>query len=278
MNYKSILFAGLLALAILTAGCGDENCPVRPPANEAPELYVIGEASVQGDWLRALIDVYNTAGTDMKVDSASGDGQWLCIKEIPHSVSDDGHQLLTWFGMDACPSGVLPPFFPEDTTEFAIYCRGVPHYARLPLLDYENSMPRNLHAEADSALSEVQVDWSPVSGADWYSLKVGYSAIIASIYAWEYFCVDTTKVTLPLWIPHPYMRDVKFYVAAGTGPMPGDSGREGNISGDHISGDIYSLSSEAYFYLPIHPDGIAGNIRSGARISPPSIRELLRRS
>ncbi len=237
----------------LVAGCGDDDCPTCPDA-DAPPLYAIGMASVSGDYgLDVHIDVYDVAGSGDCIDEAHADDLMLCVKTIPYAAAEDGHQVVSQIGSELCPSGVIPEFHPEATTVFTFTCGESVHTAELHLLDRDDDVPGNLAASVDPVTSELSMSWDAVAGAEWYSVRIRSQMSWLWYFSWDYLSVPSPTATLILPYGFEDTGYAEIYVAAGTGPMPDDGGREANIAGDVMTGTIYSMSDENYLNLSINP-------------------------
>jgi len=70
-------------------------------------------------------------------------------------------------------------------------------------------MPQNLTVIADSLSSTLDIDWDPVADAEWYSVKVRSKYNFAGPWQWDFLCVDSTAVTLPLPLPYERILDVR---------------------------------------------------------------------
>jgi hypothetical protein len=278
MKRYAVLPAILAALVLTVTNCGDDECPICPKKPASPALYAIGSAGVDGIRFEAQIDVYDVNGTGDKVESAyvDGDHSWWCIRDIPHTVANDGRQIIASLGSPTCPSGLIMEFYPGETTEFTLFCRGVAHTARLHLLDVAGSMPGNLQASADDTSDQVQISWDAVADAEWYAVRMRSKFTAGLAYTWSYYCLDSTSVVAPLPFPYQVTRDVQIYVAAGSGPMPTNEGPTNNISGDYITGAIYSVSNDAYVQLLLNPI-TNGAYTADEPVTPPTIAELLGR-
>ncbi|RKZ13980.1 hypothetical protein DRQ53_12490, partial [bacterium] len=111
MKHSIAAIAGILMLTVWLAGCSEEDCQLCPPPESGPELFAIGSAAFDAPaTLHVEIDVFNTAATGRRVESASADGQGLCVREVPYSTVGDGHQLVRTVGGEYCPSGAIPPY------------------------------------------------------------------------------------------------------------------------------------------------------------------------
>lgn len=278
MKPSGILTAVLIILVVTASGCGEDSCPSCPEKTVSPALYAIGSVATDGNLLEAYIEVYDINGTGDGVDSAyvDGDKPLLCIKDIAHTVANDGLQIISNLGSAWCPSGLLIPYYPDETTEFTLYCRREAHRASLHLLDVEGSRPGNVEASADEPTNLVHISWDAVADAEWYAVKMRSKFTSGPYYQWDYYCVQSTSVDAPLPFTYQMTLDVQIYVAAGTGPMPTDEGPSNNISGDHIAGTLYSVSSDVHVSLVLNPS--AGELQPpDDSFVPPSITELIRR-
>jgi len=278
MKRSITAIAGILTLMICYSGCSDEeSCQLCPPPTSDPELFVIGTASFDAPYtLNVAIDVFNTAGTARRVETAFADDLQLCVRDVPYSTTGDGHQLVRTLGGEYCPSGAIPGFSATDTTSFEFYCDGELHSAELHLLDPDNDMPRNLTAIADPASATLDIAWDPVGEAEWYSLKLRSKYNFAGPWDWDFYVVDSTSVTVPLPLPYEKILDARIYVAACTGARPDATISEHNVHGPYMTGSVYSVSNEAYFYLELTPLSAVAEDSGGEWITPPSLRELIR--
>jgi hypothetical protein len=278
MKRSITAIAVILMMTVCYSGCSDEvSCQLCPPPPSAPELFVIGSASFDGPYtLTVAFDVFNTAGTARRVESAVADDQPLCVRDVPYSTSGDGHQLVRTLGGEYCPTGVILEFSATDTTSFGFYCDSELHSAELHLLDPDDDVPRNLTATADPASATLDISWDPVGDAEWYSLKVRSKFNFSGPWAWDFYVVDSTSITVPLPIPYAQLLDARIYVAACTGARPDAAGNEHNVHGPYMTGNVCSVSNEAYFYLELTPLSAAADESGGEWIAPPSLRELIR--
>lgn len=276
MKHQGVLLAGILIAALLAIHCGDE-CVECPPPATGPSLYALGEISVDPPYNVAVsIDVRNVAGNDDKVESAFLDGEQLCIRTLPEIAAGDGRQIIRWVGQDEwCPSGVIMPFTATDTTTLTLNCNGAAHTTYLHLLDDDGDMPEILTVAAYTG-GTLYVGWSEVPGAEWYSVRVRSDLNITWYYSWEFHCVDTTSIILPMQYDYEDTEEIRVYVAAGCGPIATESGFEHNLSGPHIIGSIYSVSNSDYHYMSINPLAADAEETTGRYIEPPSIAEILR--
>jgi len=166
-------------------------------------------------------------------------------------------------------------YYPGETTELTLYCRREAHRASLHLLDVEGSRPGNVEASADEPTDMVHISWDAVADAEWYAVKMRSKFTGGPYYQWDYYCLQSTSVDLPLPFPYVMTLDVQIYVAAGTGPMPTNERPSNNISGDHIAGTLYSISNDVHVSLVLDP--AAGEAhRPDDSSEPPSITELIR--
>ncbi len=278
MKRSGILTSVLAALVLIVSSCGEDDCTSCPENDSSPALYAIGSLATDGNRFTAYIEVYNVIGTGDGVDSVSVDGDfwYCCIRDFAHTVANDGRQIIAGLGGVLCPSGVYIGYFPGETTELALYCRNEAHRASLHILDIEGSRPRNVEASADEPANMVHISWDAVADAEWYAVKMRSKFNSGGAYQWDYYCVQSTSVDAPL--PYPYIMtiDVQIYVASGTGPMPTKEHPENNISGNHIAGTLYSLSSDVHLSLELNP--WAGELYPpDDSFAPPSIIELIRR-
>jgi len=264
-------------MVLTAANCGDDDCPSCPAEPVSPGLYAIGKVAIDDDLLSAYIDIYDVNGTGDKVDSASVDGEFehWCITDYAHTVANDGRQVIASYGTPPCLSGAVWPINLGETSEITLYCRRVAHRVQLHLLDVDGSRPGNLQANVDEPSNRYQLSWNAVADAEWYAVKMRYKFISGPGYKWDYFCLDSTRVDEPLLIPYQGLYDLRIYVAAGIGPMPTREHPTNNISGDHITGSIYSVSSDAYAELILNP--FNGTHIPAEPVTPPSIAELIRR-
>lgn len=274
-RYISISVA-FVVLVLIISNCSDDPCPVCPTETTLPSLYAIGSVNSKGDYFWAYIDVYDVTGSGDQVDSASVDGDFVrfCIRNTPHTVSNDGRQILTHLGSEACPAGgVLMEFLPGDTTEVVLFCREIAHRTQLHLLDRIDSRPGNVQISADQALNQVSISWNEIDDAEWYAVKIKTQST-APYYVWEYYNLETTTLIAPLPLPYIAIHEVEIYVAAGTGPQPTIERPTHNLTGKYIAGSIYSVSDDVRvtrvlnsFVNKVLPDNID---------SPPSIADFLR--
>ena len=278
MKRSITAIAGILMLAVCYSGCSDEeSCQLCPPPASAPDLFVIGTASFDAPYtLTVVFDVFNTAGTARRVESAFADDLQLCVRDVPYSTLGDGHQLVRTLGGEYCPSGLIPEFSAADTTIFQFLCDSELHSAEFHLLDPDDDMPRNLTATGDPASATLDISWDPVGDAEWYSLKVRSKYNFAGPWVWDFYVLDSTSVTVPLPLSYAQILDARIYVAACTGARPDAAGNEHNVHGPYMTGNVYSVSDEAYFYLELTPRSAAADESGGEWIRPPSLRELIR--
>lgn len=232
-----------IALTICCGGCDDGNQTC--PDVEGFELYLIGEAAYTGPAeLFVDIDVFDVARSGLEVSEAWADDYQLCVRSVPHSASEDGHQIIrTWSGGD-CWSGALPAFTVVDTVQFTFQCGDVAHDVLLPMLSHEVA-PHSLLLTVDETNDTLTASWAPIAQAEWYALRIWSKGNFSGWYGWEYDCVDVPTVTRPLHLSHDLLLEVIVYVAAGTGPRPDDAGPDVNLDGPHIVGALYSLSGES---------------------------------
>ena len=278
MRRNGIMTAVLAFLVLAASSCGEDSCPGCPEKTASPALYAIGSVATDGDRFKAYIEVYDINGTGDGVDSAFVDGNeaYWCIRDIAHTVAGDGRQIISEIGSAWCPSGLLLPYYPGETTELTLYCRREAHRASLHLLDVAGSRPGNVEASVDEPTDLVHISWDAVADAEWYAVKMRSKSTMGPYYQWDYYCVQSTSVDAPLPFSYMMTLDVQIYVASGTGPMPTDERRVSNISGDHIAGSLYSVSSDVHVSLVLNP--AAGEAhRPDDPSVPPSITELIRR-
>ncbi len=278
MKRSMVLTAVLVALVLIVSSCGEDDCTSCPENDSSPALYAIGSVATDGDHFKAYIEVYNVIGTGDGVDSVlvDGDFSYCCIRDFAHTVANDGRQIIAHTGGVLCPSSVYMGYYPGETTELTLYCRREAHRASLHLLDVVGSRPGNVEASADEPANMVHISWDAVADAEWYAVKMRSQFISGPPYQWDYYCVQSTSVDAPL--PYPYITtiDVQIYVASGTGPMPTKEHPVNNITGDHIAGTLYSLSSDVHISLVLNP--AAGEThRPDGPFEPPGILELIRR-
>lgn len=252
---RLMVFLACAAALLATAGCGEDECPTCPAPPTHPLLYATGTVAVEGYLLKAFIEIYDINGTGDRVDSAFVDGLfwYLCITEEPGTVAGDGRQLISYLGSDLCPSDLLLEFFPGYTTELTFFCRGVEHRTLIHLLDETASRPANLQATPAEATDTVHISWNPVTGAEWYAIRMRTKYNFAGPWTWDFFSVDSTSIDAPLPVSYNMIAYLDIYVAAGTGPEPVEGRPASNISGPHITGTIYSVSNEAFINVPLVP-------------------------
>jgi len=277
MKRSIVLSAVLAVLVVISSSCGEDDCTSCPENDSSPALYAIGSVTTDGDRFKAYIEVYDVSGTGDGVDSVSVDGDfsYCCIRDFAHTVANDGRQIIAQIGGIWCPSGLYIPYYPGETTELTLYCRREAHRASLHLLDIEGSRPGNVKASADETTDMVHISWDAVADAEWYAVKMRSKFNSGGAYLWDYYCVQSTSVDAPLPFPYIMTIDVQIYVASGTGPMPTNEHPTSNISGDHIAGTLYSVSSDVHISLVLDP--AAGEThRPDDSFAPPSIIELIR--
>lgn len=276
MKRSRVLFVGLLFAALVSVSCGDD-CIECPPETTAPSLYALGEISVDAPYdVEVSIDVRNVAGNDDEVATAYLDGEQLCVKTLPQIAAEDGRQIIRWVGQDEwCPSGVIAEFTATDTTTLTLYCDGVAHTASLHLLDDAGDMPEILTVAAYTG-GTLYVGWTEVPGAEWYSVRIRSDINLTWYYTWEFHCVDSTSIILPMQFDYEDTEELRVYVAAGCGPKATAAGFEHNLSGPSIFGSIYSVSDSDYRYMLLNPSTIDREETAGEYIEPPGISEIMR--
>ena len=148
-----------------------------------------------------------------------------------------------------------------------------PHEVRLHLLDGEGDRPQNLTATADPATDTYTVTWDPVADAEWYTVKIRSKYNFPGPYQWDFAVVDTTVALRPIPIGHAQILDANIYVAAGCGARPDATGRAFNLAGTYLAGNIYSVTDDVHFYLPVTPTApIAPGDEEAVTV--PTLREL----
>ncbi len=277
MKRNGIMTAVLAFLVLAASSCGEDSCPSCPEQTASPALYAIGSVATDGNLFKAYIEVYDVNGTGDGVDSAFVDGNssYWCIKDIAHTVAGDGRQIISNMSSAWCPSGLIIPYYPGETTELTLYCRREAHRASLHLLDVAGSRPGNVEASADEPANMVHISWDAVADAEWYAVKMRSQFTSGPYNQWDYYCVQSTSVDAPLPFSYQMTLDVQIYVAAGTGPMPTNERPANNISGDHIAGTLYSVSNDVHLSLVLNPAAGESHWPDDSSV-PPSIIELIR--
>ena len=267
----------LFALALITTSCSDDDCAECPAAGPSPTLYAIGTMASDGNRLDLFVDVFDIAAAGTDIDSAlvDGDFTYCCVREQHQVTAQDGRQVIANLGSETCPSGVVTEFTPGDTTELAIYCEGRAHTARLHVLDLDGDQPDGLAVHVNQEAEALDITWNAVPEAEWYAVKMEAFSLSGPYHEWTYACVDTNFVSMALQpFGLGFTREVDLYIAAASGPMPTADHPVQNISGDHIAGTIYSLSSDRHMNIVLirseRPDPEAA-----AATEVPSLADLL---
>ena len=247
MKKLILLFALILICcsSFVFYGCSDDETS-----------SVIAAATAQG-WIYAYANLYPYVyyGSDnfyisktAKIDSVKA-GDSLCYYGSSYWYVY-GDNVYDYFNYSN--NADTNRFVSGDTFDVTYYTSNGIATGSVVLLHTEDDRPVYISPVSEDTLSlgtALEVVWNDIPNAEWYGIYYRYYKDSAGTYInnREYAAVTDTTFTIP-GVTNIYNGYYWIYVAAATGPMPGDAP---NISGANWSGELngesYSQSIRVYF-------------------------------
>ncbi len=258
MKKLLLILIGLSLMALLFAGCGDDE--TTAPTRVRAALYTQGVAYLDSSYsntvfsLESYIDFFSINADGYYVDSVDLSGNQTHVQtETYWNVYRDGYHYLTYNDTSD------HRFQAGDTVEINLYYRNTMATCRIKLLDHTQS-PNIIiptHLDTSSLGSPINFIFNSSPHADWYAIQQRYwhDSAGSNVYSRTYWAQEDTAFTIPgADLIQNGRLDV--YIIAGTGPMPGGTVGD-NISGDLIDGVMFSNTMSKWTRIFIGT-GVAG--------------------
>ena len=244
-----LILIGLLGAAFLFGGCGEDKTvtntvyvtdtlTITDTLTETPPAHISGYVFVDPD-LYMYADIYSYGPLEPIIDSVivadsqAVVGLWTSISVIEpvgFAVYDNANDTRLVAG---------------DTAEIKVHSGTTQSSASVKLLNFTDDSPvivAPVDGDSSNAGAAFTIVWEPVEFADWYGLSLGYTWEIESSQYIQMFIgstPDTQFVIDGSLAPYNGLYDIR--VVPVSGPDP--EATEGNMAGDAVIGNIYSLAA-----------------------------------